>query len=216
MRKEIEIGHIPVIENLEDREFLAVMTEHIRPEKVGCVNWAEYSYVPEVDLRLAFSDNVLALLYTVKEEHILGSVLDDNGPVWEDSCVETFIKDPLSDNYYNFEINCIATRLAALRRSRTDCDLFSAEKLSKIRCFSSLPHEKTDTINTEQKEWNLALMIPFSLLGLDKAPDYLDVNFYKCGDNCRQPHYLSWSPIELPEPNFHCPEFFGRINLIKK
>ena len=216
MRKEIEIRHIPVIENLEDREFLTVMTEHIRPEKVGCVNWAEYSYAPDVALNLAFSDNVLALLYTVKEEHILGSVLEDNGPVWEDSCVETFIKDPLSDNYYNFEVNCIATKLAAHRRSRTDCDLFSAEKLREIRCFSSLPHGKTDIINTDQKEWLVALMIPFRLLGLKSAPDFLDINFYKCGDNCRQPHYLSWSPIGLPEPNFHCPEFFGRINLIKK
>ena len=216
MKPSIEIHHIPGIERLEDVEFVKVMTEHTSPEKVHNVNWAEYSYAPDVALNLAFSDNVLALLYTVKEEHILGSVLEDNGPVWEDSCVETFIKDPLSDNYYNFEINCIATKLAALRRSRTDCDLFSAERLSKIRCFSSLPHEKTDIINTELKEWNLALMIPFSLLGLDKAPDYLDVNFYKCGDNCRQPHYLSWSPIGLPEPNFHCPEFFGRINLIKK
>ncbi len=216
MKTVTDIRYLPGIENCSDSEFIKVMTGSTGLEKVCNVNWAEYSYVPEVDLRLAFSDNVLALLYTVKEEHILGSVLDDNGPVWEDSCVETFIKDPLSDNYYNFEVNCIATKLAAHRRSRTDCDLFSAEKLSKIRCFSSLPHEKTDTINTEQKEWNLALMIQFSLLGLDKAPDYLDVNFYKCGDNCRQPHYLSWSPIELPEPNFHCPEFFGRINLIKK
>lgn len=216
MFKEINVRYIPEIEQVSDEEFAGIMTGITSKERVSCANWAEYPYAPEVTLYLAFSDNALALLYRVNEEHILGTIMDDNGSVWEDSCVETFIKDPLSDNYYNFEINCIATRLAALRRSRTDCDLFSAEKLSKIRCFSSLPHEKTDIINTEQKEWNLALMIPFSLLGLDKAPDFLNVNFYKCGDKCRQPHYLSWSPIELPEPNFHCPEFFGRINLIKK
>ena len=216
MKPNIEIRHLPGIEELEDIKFIQVMTEDTNPEKVHNINWAEYSYAPDVALNLAFSDNVLALLYTVKEEHILGSVLEDNGPVWEDSCVETFIKDPLSDNYYNFEINCIATKLAAHRRSRTDFDLFPAEKLNEIRCFSSLPHEKTDILNTEQKGWYIALMIPFRLLGLESAPDFLDVNFYKCGDNCRQPHYLSWSPIGLPEPNFHCPEFFGRINLIKK
>ncbi|WP_262895053.1 carbohydrate-binding family 9-like protein, partial [Parabacteroides distasonis] len=27
------------------------------------------------------------------------------------------------------------------------------------------------------------------------------------------PHFVSWSPIDLPEPNFHCPEFFGEIYL---
>jgi hypothetical protein len=59
-------------------------------------------------------------------------------------------------------------------------------------------------------------MIPFSLLGLKDVPQSLNCNFYKCGDKCMHPHYLSWSPIGLPEPNFHCPEFFGKINLIKK
>ncbi|MBQ1777386.1 MAG: hypothetical protein IIZ93_04430 [Acidaminococcaceae bacterium] len=25
------------------------------------------------------------------------------------------------------------------------------------------------------------------------------------------PHYLSWSMIDLDYPNFHCPEYFGRM-----
>ena len=61
----------------------------------------------------------------------------------------------------------------------------------------------------------IALMIPFSILGLDQAPESLIGNFYKCGDKCDQTHYLSWSPIGLLEPNFHCPEFFGKLNLVK-
>ena len=38
-------------------------------------------------------------------------------------------------------------------------------------------------------------------------------NFYKCADETMNPHFVSWSPIDLPEPNFHCPEFFGEIYL---
>ncbi|MNL73189.1 hypothetical protein D3C87_1986170 [compost metagenome] len=37
-------------------------------------------------------------------------------------------------------------------------------------------------------------------------------NFYKCGDKLEQPHYLSWSPIHLPHPQFHAIDFFGNIN----
>ena len=36
-------------------------------------------------------------------------------------------------------------------------------------------------------------------------------NFYKCGDLLQTPHFLSWAPIDLPQPKFHCPEFFGEV-----
>jgi hypothetical protein len=40
-------------------------------------------------------------------------------------------------------------------------------------------------------------------------------NFYKCGNKTVHKHYLSWSPIDLGEPNFHCPEYFGVIRFAK-
>lgn len=211
---ETDIRYIQAIEKLPEEEFFKVMAAQGTREKISCVNWKAYPYAPDVTLYIAFSDNVLALMYKVKEEHILGSVMEDNGPVWEDSCVEAFIKDPVSEGYYNFEINCIGTRLAAHRLSRTDFCLFGQDRLSQMRCLSSLPHEKTDM--KEDTEWTLALTIPFRLLGLDAVPEMLRANFYKCGDRCNQPHFLSWSPIDLDNPDFHCPEFFGRINMVQK
>ena len=207
-RKELCIKHIPLLEQKPQDEIIYTLTQETEPEQVSCVNWKEYPYAPEVLVHLAYSDKALVLLYKVKEEHVLGNVLENNGAVWEDSCVETFIKDPIGEGYYNIEVNCIATKLAAHRLSRTDFELFSDEKLSEIRCFSTLPHQKTDL---KDQAWMLLEIIPFSVLGLDKAPESLNVNFYKCGDNCRQAHFLSWSPIALEKPNFHCPEFFGRI-----
>ena len=43
-------------------------------------------------------------------------------------------------------------------------------------------------------------------------PEKILGNFYKCADETMNPHFVSWSPIDLPEPNFHCPEFFGNIH----
>lgn len=209
-KKKVGIRHIPELEQFSENDFIKAMLTHATEEKVACVNWPEYSYSPDVTVYIASSDTALCLLYKVKEEHVLGAVLENNGPVWEDSCVETFIKDPVGDGYYNIEVTCIATKLAAHRLSRTDFELFDAEAISKIRCFSTLPHTQTDLSN---KEWMVGEIIPFASLGLEKAPESLKVNFYKCGDKCRQPHFLSWSPIDLPTPNFHCPEFFGEINL---
>lgn len=209
-KKKVGIRHIPELEQFSENDFIKAMLTHATEEKVACVNWPEYSYSPDVTVYIASSDTALCLLYKVKEEHVLGAVLENNGPVWEDSCVETFIKDPVGDGYYNIEVTCIATKLAAHRLSRTEFELFDAESISRIRCFSTLPYEKTDLSNGE---WMVAKIIPFASLGLDKAPESLKVNFYKCGDKCRQPHFLSWSPIGLPTPNFHCPEFFGEISL---
>lgn len=209
-KKKVGIRHIPELEQFSENDFIKAMLTHAAEEKVACVNWPEYSYSPDVTVYIASSDTALCLLYKVKEEHVLGAVLENNGPVWEDSCVETFIKDPVGDGYYNIEVTCIATKLAAHRLSRTEFELFDAESISRIRCFSTLPHTQTDLSN---KEWMVGEIIPFASLGLEKAPESLKVNFYKCGDKCRQPHFLSWSPIDLPTPNFHCPEFFGEISL---
>ena len=206
--KSIDIKFIADVEKMTESEIKEALTTQTETHEISCVNWSEYPYAPKVSVRIAYSEKVLVLLYNVSEEHTLGKVLENNGPVWEDSCVETFIKDPVGEGYYNIEVNCIATKLAAHRLSRTDFELFDKEKLAEIKCFSSLPHIETDI---ENKEWALLEIIPFSILGLEKAPESLNVNFYKCGDNCRQPHYLSWSPIALEKPNFHCPEFFGEI-----
>lgn len=216
MRKEADVKYLPLIEEMTDEEIIRVMAEETSADKVAYANWpGEYPYVPEVLVNFAFSDKVLALLYRVKEEHILGSVLENNASVWDDSCVETFIKDPVSEGYYNFEVNCIGTKLAAHRLSRTDFELFEEEKIAKVRCIASLPHQQIDMRNAADSQWVIGLMIPFSILGLDRAPESLRGNFYKCGDKCDQTHYLSWSPIGLPEPNFHCPDFFGKLNLEK-
>lgn len=207
-KKDICIRFISKLEEMPQEDIINTLTSEIPAESISCVNWAEYPYAPEVSVRLAYSEKALVLLYKVSEEHVLGNVLENNGPVWEDSCVETFIKDPINEGYYNIEVNCVGTKLAAHRLSRTEFEHFSAEKLAKIECCSSLEHKRTDL---KKQGWSLLEIIPFETIGLEKAPEYLEVNFYKCGDNCSRAHYLSWSPIGLPKPNFHCPEFFGKI-----
>ena len=207
-KKEICIKFISALEQMPQEEIIRTLIRETVAESVSCVNWEEYPYAPEVSVRLAYSEKALVLLYKVYEEHVLGNVLDNNGPVWEDSCVETFIQDPINEGYYNIEVNCIATKLAAHRVSRTDFELFNEEKLAEIKCWSSLEHKKTDL---RDQEWTLLEIIPFSAIGLESAPDHLNVNFYKCGDNCSRAHYLSWSPIGLLKPDFHCPEFFGKL-----
>ena len=208
--KTIIAKYIADIEKMTNEEIYSILDSETERNEVDCVNWTEYPYVPDVTFHIAHSDKALAVLFKVTEDHLRGTALENNGPVWEDSCVEVFIADPHSTEYFNFETNCIGTKLASKRRSRTEADHFSSEQMDKIRCFGSLPHELTD-IKKESQPWWLAEVIPFELIGLEKAPADLRMNFYKCGDKCEKMHFLSWSEIGLPEPNFHCPEFFGKV-----
>ena len=145
-----------------------------------------------------------------KEDDVKAVCVSDNGPVWEDSCVEFFVKTPDSPYYFNFETNCIGTGLAAKRSSRKDCTHFTAAMMERILRKSSLP---AVPVNDGKGEWTLELTVPFSVLDCGNRPGRLLANFYKCGDKTAQPHFLSWAPIDTPSPDFHRPEFFGELLL---
>ena len=211
--KKLSAVYVPGIENMPEQEILQTL-QSIGKHKVCCLNWDEYPYAPQVGFHIAFSDKVIALLWEVKEDHVRAVSLEDNGPVWEDSCVELFISDPNSPAYFNFEMNCIGTMLASKKMSRFDAGHFGPDKMHIIRNFGSLSHETIDIQSAGQEWWRVAL-IPFSVLDVDAVPATLRCNFYKCGDNCAIPHYLSWAPIDTPAPNFHCPEFFGEVTLTR-
>ena len=208
--KTIEARFIRKIEQFRNNEIYLVMRDRVESHEVACVNWAEYPYTPKVNVRIAHSDDALVVMFEVEEEHLRGVAMSATENVWEDSCVEFFVESPVGDGYYNFEVNCIGTLLAAHRQTRTDAQMFSDEEMAQIRHFGSLAKAPIDSRGEGQKWW-MVEVIPFSLLGLQKAPKSLRCNFYKCGDKCDQPHFLSWSPIDKPEPNFHCPEFFGEV-----
>ena len=205
----IQSTYLQNTENMTFEEILAAI-ESSQEFPLSCVNWKEYPHAPQVSFHVAHTDKALVVLFDVKEDHVRAVSLEANGPVWEDSCVEIFLAVPGREGYFNFETNCIGTSLAAYRRSKTDADMFGPEQMEQIGTVASLPHEVIDR-KGEGQEWSMLKIIPFSLLGLSEKPATLKGNFYKCGDCCEPMHFLSWAPIDLPQPNFHCPEFFGEI-----
>lgn len=210
MRPSVTIPFIALLELLSGGQLREILLDKGCLIPVAIHNWAaEYPYAPQVTARMAYSENRVVVMFDVIEEHLKAVELNDNGKVWEDSCVEFFVANPIGEGYFNFECNAIGTLLAAYRTSRESADHFSAEQLSKIVRYGSLKREKIDVLG--QNHWWVAISIPFELLGLKTAPDKIRANLYKCGDNLSQPHYLSWSAIELEKPNFHCPDFFGEI-----
>lgn len=178
------------------------------------VNWKDYPYKPEVSFRIAHTGKEILLHYKVKEASIRAVADQDNGRVWEDACVEFFLSPESDSCYYNFECNCIGKLLIQGGIVNESRPLAPPETLAKVKRWSSLGTEPFEERRGECN-WELTMVIPVSAC-FKHSIDSLDGktmkgNFYKCGDKLQTPHFLSWSPIRLERPMFHCPRFFGTL-----
>ena len=185
---------------------------------INNINWKDrFPYCPEARVEVRNDHENLYLHYFVKGEQLRAVTAVDQGPVWEDSCVEFFCQIPGEKHYMNFETNCIGAMVATRRLGRDeDVQPFSADEMARIQRRCTFPREAF-----EEKdglfEWEVELQIPLSLIFRDRQPVFpqtLKANFYKCADKTKKPHFVSWNPIPLPEPDFHCPQFFGEIALL--
>ena len=207
---------VPYLETLDvlDLSSVGFLMEKAQRESIDVVNWEEYPYKPIVAFDIARSKVNLYIRYFVKGNSLKALYEADGSPVYTDSCVEFFMKRVDDPNYYNFEFNCIGTCDAARRTSRDIKTSLSQEEYKSIIRLPSVRRRAFEEIKGIHT-WNLIVVIPLKLMGLDPSnlPEKILGNFYKCADETMNPHFVSWSPIDLPEPNFHCPEFFGEIYL---
>ena len=189
--------------------------QNIEWNAIACVNWAEFPYQPEVKFRAAHIGDALLLHYQVTEASVRAVALADDGRVWEDACVEFFLSPESNDFYYNFECNCATKLLLHGGPAGGERPTASEEVLKSVKRWSSLGTEPFEE-RVGECTWEVALVIPASAIFRHEIETFngktMRANFYKCGDKLQTPHFLSWSPIELPKPKFHCPEFFGELN----
>lgn len=185
---------------------------------ISTLNWPdEYPYSPEASFRMAWCPDGLVLHYRVHERSVRARYADDGGKVWTDSCAECFIRNADSDTYYNIECNCIGTLLSASGNGRHHRVPVAAELMQSVSRWASLGHEPFEE-RLQPTSWEVALVIPSSFFASHplrlEAGATLRANFYKCGDELSVPHFISWNPIEVAQPDFHRPEYFGELELL--
>ena len=189
---------------------------------VDKINWEEYSYQPNVQLFLGYSGTHLWLLFEVKNDFFRAKSLVDQEAVWEDSCVEFFMSvkmdnfesNPLPEEvlYRNFEFNAVGTCLSAYGSS-SDREMLTADEMKHILRFPGLINKKLPE-EGDIFDWEMGIAIPLNLLGIGSGSSFR-ANFYKCGDLTQKPHFLSWRRVESESPDFHLPQFFGEVELVR-
>lgn len=192
--------------------------ETLEPQDIVCNNWEnDYPYAPQVSFKMFHNGlSTLFLLFDVEERYTMAKVEEDHGEVWTDSCVEFFLALDKT-GYYNFETTCIGKMRLAFRRERENPTYASPEILNSIKRYPSLSDKTFDEVEGDNR-WSLILEIPAEALFNHNIKTWKGVeasmNLYKCGDNLSHPHFLSWKAIDNPQPNFHLPAFFEKVNFL--
>jgi len=175
------------------------------------INWKDFPNMPVVKAYLGYCDQRIWLHFLVANDFVRAVCREDQEPVWQDSCVEFFIKQ--GNIYRNFEFNSLGVCLSASGPDRNARERLDGASMDQILRFPSL-NIKSLPSESIPSNWSLTVAIPLELLGLKPGSQFM-ANFYKCGDETKVPHYISWSAITTPAPDFHQPAFFAQVELAK-
>ena len=211
----LSVPYVPELDNIALEDMSQVLADRGTRFNVECLNWKkEFPYHPLASYSIAHSGKFIYIDFFVRCNYLRAVTSENNGPVHQDSCVEFFVEPTGELPYYNFEFNCIGTIHAARRMNRHEGTPLTDEQLASVARFASCgtkPFNEVEGLFS----WNLVVAIPLELLGLryEGKPIEMRGNFYKCADRTAAPHFLSWAPIDTPQPDFHRPEFFRPIVL---
>jgi hypothetical protein len=212
MVKQLSAIFIPGVFGSDRLDELSVLLDNHESHLLDIHLWKDNTYAPKVNFTVAYTADSILLKYNVLENELIAYYREINDPVYEDSCVEFFIKFDGDMNYYNLEFNCMGTALMGYGSGKHERITIPNAAVSKIKSRSHIQTISGDIY------WQLSLIIPFKVFVYHSFTSLKNkvcsANFYKCGDKMSYPHFLSWNNIDHPFPNFHLPEFMGKINFI--
>lgn len=181
----------------------------IEPLQIDTLLWS-----PEVPItasaKLCYDDAGIHVQLSAQEPNIRA---EEHGPLGfpcQDSCLEFFFCPIEGDDRY-LSIECNPNGCLYLGFCNTG-----------RRIVRLLPDEVkaiTPVIERTEGGWSVTYTVPADYVRLFfpafelKSGVSLRANCYKCGDLTVQEHYMSWNPVEVVDPDFHVPEFFGLMHL---
>jgi hypothetical protein len=182
-------------------------------QSIETINWPAFNYKPDVKFRIAHAGTEIWLKFYVEENYIRALETRTNGDVYKDSTVEFFISLN-GANYYNFEFSCIGTIHVGYGSGRDNRRPVSPDLAEKIEVKSSLGNRPFAEKLGDFK-WEMLVRIPTECFAFDELKELCGLktkgNFYKCGDETSEPHFVTWNPVLTKQPDYHRPEYFGDI-----
>lgn len=214
MRYEVtRLARPPAIDANWDKEPWA----GIEPVLIGRYMGKKPAHIPEVQAKIAYDDEALYVIFRVKDRYVRAVAQKNQDEVCGDSCVEFFFTPgtDVSTGYFNFEANCGGTMLCRHQvEPQKGRRALTHDECAEVQIAHSLPRIVDPEIE-EPTTWTVEYRLPVALLEkyapvARPAPGVVwRANLYKCADLTSHPHWLTWAPVDRPEPDFHVPECFG-------
>ena len=180
--------------------------DNIPAAKVDNWLWRQ-DYTPATEAKLAMIDGEgLAVRMVCRESDPVARHTEYGDEVWVDSAMEFFFAVREGGVYINLEMNSVGNKLVGVGSGR--------DVRGSIDDYFPCPEVRARVL---PGEWSAECF--FKKSDLDRVfGDFpcgkgavLYGNFFKVGEETGRPHYGVWSPIDWPKPDFHRPEFFGKI-----
>jgi hypothetical protein len=176
-------------------------------------------FKPSVEAKMMYDNENVYVIFRVKDKHVRSLVQEYNGNVSGDACVEFFFSpdEAFPEHYFNLEINAGGTPLIFyVTKPWSGFQKLEADDIKQIEIAHSLP-SKVDPEISEPVTWTIEYRVPLSMLKkfshvTDPKPGVTwKANFYKTASQSTNPHWITWSHVDHPKPNFHLPQFFGTL-----
>jgi len=176
-------------------------------------------YAPKAQAKVLYDDRFVYVIFRVEDKYVRATAQKHQEPVFIDSCVEFFFTpgEDISQGYMNIEINCGGTVVSRHQTApKTNPQPLTDDEIGMLRIF----HSEPGIVEPEKQQpttWLIEYRVPYQILEKrcpvvrPAASVTWRANFYKCGDKTSNPHWLTWSVVDYPEPRFHMPEFFGTL-----
>lgn len=212
-----------VVPRIEQRLHLdtlydAAMWETIPSLELAAFPWYRSGTCHRTRARLVHDGERIIAEFVCEDTHISSRIIDLNGAVWNDSCVELFLRpDPARDrHYFNIEINACGTLLMAWGADRNTRAYIDFDDAKDIKIFHSVSGMLKNE-SPHDTSWRIVAPLPLSVfrrlsglpLAIESGTRWTG-NFYRCG-GITNPQFACWSPIDHPVPDFHRPEYFGEL-----
>ena len=175
-------------------------------------------FIPITYAKMLYDEQNVYVIFKVQDRFVRIVTNEINGPVWEDACAEFFFSPDMAapGKYFNLEMTGGGTPLICYNSFPLELHYLDTADIKEIEIAHSLPELVPDEI-TDSVTWTLEYSVPLALL-----EKYANVtrpapgvnwmaNFYKCASNNSNPHYYTWARVNNPTPNFHLPEYFGKL-----
>ena len=179
--------------------------------------WYKSGKKEQTDARMLWDDTHLYVSFRCQDAHVWGIHTDHDDPVYMDDCVEVFTS-PNPDHperYFNIEMNVRRAWLDRYHPEGPGKKPPTNWNAKGLRIGTSVQGTLNDASATD-RSWILEAAIPlanFSKVAKNTPPHDVDVwhlNLIRLGGKTNQ-QYSQWSPGKTKSPQFHAPQYFGRV-----